>query len=247
MDKTLSSEVNRINMKKVRVNAEVKAMISCLESFSNILYAIITGLLTVRKSFITLLPIMTVYLVLLPYAFLMNTSHNKNRIVELGWKNVIRNLFRRTTNVIAFEQKGSKIIEKHIKERNEHLKMSKESKRRQVGKEDVTKIITTAPNVSVKNTWLRTSPSTTKLHGKSSETPLCASRLSVDNQLEKKYKDTSLQTSRTKTIQNRNVKEKGDIYSNMLMLERDDQNGIILAESPLDNELLPNSVPENNI
>ena len=237
----------RINLKKVRVNAEVKAMISCLEFFSNVLYAIITGLLTVRKSFITLLPIMTVYLVLLPYAFLMNTSHNKNRIVELGWRNVIRNLFRGTTNVKAFEQKGSVIIEKHIKGKNVHLKTSEESKRRQAGKEDVTKIFTTAPNVSDKNTWLRTSPSTTKLHEKLSETPLCASGLSVDNQLEKKYKDTTLQTSRTKNIQNGNVKEKGNIYSNRLMLERDGQNGIILAESPLDNELLPNSVPENNI
>ena len=36
---------------------------------------------------------MLVYHVILPYAFLMNTSHNKNRIVEQGWINVFRNLF----------------------------------------------------------------------------------------------------------------------------------------------------------
>ena len=35
---------------------------------------------------------MAVYDVLLPYAFLMNTSHNKTRVVSLGWTNVILNI-----------------------------------------------------------------------------------------------------------------------------------------------------------
>ena len=34
-----------------------------------------------------------VYLILLPRVFLMNTSHNKTRIIEHGWKNVLRNTF----------------------------------------------------------------------------------------------------------------------------------------------------------
>ena len=33
-----------------------------------------------------------VYSILLPLAFLMNTSHNKTRILEYGWRNVLRNL-----------------------------------------------------------------------------------------------------------------------------------------------------------
>ena len=33
------------------------------------------------------------YLILLPCAFLMNTSHNKRRVIEHGWKNVLRNTF----------------------------------------------------------------------------------------------------------------------------------------------------------
>ena len=35
---------------------------------------------------------MAVYDVILPYAFLMNTSHNKSRVVALGWNNVILNI-----------------------------------------------------------------------------------------------------------------------------------------------------------
>ena len=37
---------------------------------------------------------MTSYLILLPCAFLMNTSHNKRRVIEHGWKIVLRNTFR---------------------------------------------------------------------------------------------------------------------------------------------------------
>ena len=33
------------------------------------------------------------YLILLPCAFLMNTSHNKRRVIEHGWKIVLRNTF----------------------------------------------------------------------------------------------------------------------------------------------------------
>ena len=36
---------------------------------------------------------MVTYLILLPCAFLMNTSHNKRRVIEHGWKNVLRNTF----------------------------------------------------------------------------------------------------------------------------------------------------------
>ena len=36
---------------------------------------------------------MITYLILLPGAFLMNTSHNKHRVIEHGWKNVLRNTF----------------------------------------------------------------------------------------------------------------------------------------------------------
>ena len=43
---------------------------------------------------INLLWFMTLYFILLPYAFLMNTKHNKNRVVEDGWQGVFKNIFR---------------------------------------------------------------------------------------------------------------------------------------------------------
>ena len=36
---------------------------------------------------------MITYLILLPSAFLMNTSNNKGRVIEHGWRNVLRNTF----------------------------------------------------------------------------------------------------------------------------------------------------------
>ena len=40
---------------------------------------------------------MITYLILLPCAFLMNTSHNKRRVIEHGWENVLRNTFGLST------------------------------------------------------------------------------------------------------------------------------------------------------
>ena len=43
---------------------------------------------------------MSLYMILLPYAFLMNTSHNKKRIVKYGWSNVFKNLIRKPNNIV---------------------------------------------------------------------------------------------------------------------------------------------------
>ena len=64
-----------------------------IESSSNVTFIVVLWYFKGTTFFSLLLPL-TLYLVILPYAFLMNTSENKNRIVDLGWKNVIRNLFR---------------------------------------------------------------------------------------------------------------------------------------------------------
>ena len=90
-DRDISEDAHAIDQRKIRVNAQVKAMISLLELSSNIGYVIIISF-TVRTSYATLVQFMFLYMVLLPYAFLMNTSHNKNRIVEYGWTNVCSNL-----------------------------------------------------------------------------------------------------------------------------------------------------------
>ena len=76
-------------MKKLFVNAQVTATISLIEMGTNVLH---TTLLKYFRgtNFYNLLQSMIVYDIVLPYAFLMNTSHNKKRIVESGWKNVLK-------------------------------------------------------------------------------------------------------------------------------------------------------------
>ena len=79
-----------MNMKRYKVNSQVTALICILEMVGAITFSI-------HRSFTgptidTLLHSQFTYFILMPYVFLMNTSHNKNRIVEHGWKNVLRNM-----------------------------------------------------------------------------------------------------------------------------------------------------------
>ena len=89
------------------VNAQVKAMISLLELLSNVVYMVII-VSTVKTSYTTLIQIMFLYMILLPYTFLMNTSHNKKRIVEYGWSNVLKNLIIKPNNSIRDDNNSLK-------------------------------------------------------------------------------------------------------------------------------------------
>ena len=80
-------------MKKVRVNAQVTFMTTILELFGNVALIILAVIFKAR-TFPTLIHLVIFYHILLPRAFLMNTSHNKDRIIEYGWKNILRNLLR---------------------------------------------------------------------------------------------------------------------------------------------------------
>ena len=59
---------------------------------------IIIVFFTVRSSYAALLQLLALYLVIVPYSLLMNTSHNKNRVIEHGWTNVFKNLFGKYNN-----------------------------------------------------------------------------------------------------------------------------------------------------
>ena len=79
-------------MKRIMVNAQVTFMISVLELIG---YIFIISMVIIFKS--TSLPLIInieiMYLIVLPRAYLMNTSHNKRRIIEHGWKNILKNTF----------------------------------------------------------------------------------------------------------------------------------------------------------
>ena len=70
--KSLSKSQNEIDMKKVYINAQVKAMISVIESLSNIVLMVVLYFV-VRTSFTTLIIPVIVYMIIIPITFLMNT------------------------------------------------------------------------------------------------------------------------------------------------------------------------------
>ena len=87
-------------MKKVKVNAQARAMISMLESIYGVIIIILYWYFK-GTSLLNLILAMVLYHIILPHAFLMNTSETKNRIVELGWKNVIKNIVGISTNSVG--------------------------------------------------------------------------------------------------------------------------------------------------
>ena len=53
------------------------------------------------------------YMIILPYAFLMNTSHNKDKVAEHGWANVIKNVWR-TSEKTNFLKETQSMKQGHI-------------------------------------------------------------------------------------------------------------------------------------
>ena len=84
-----SKEAHIENMRTVKVNAQVTAMIS----FSEIVGFVIISIICQSSRSATMGDVLFPLLqnIILPYAFLRNTRENKHRIVEQGWKNVLRN------------------------------------------------------------------------------------------------------------------------------------------------------------
>ena len=80
-------------MRKWKVNAQVTAVTSILEIFGNVVQWSVWIFITKFAGYGTLIQSILLYFVLLPYAFLMNTDQNKNRIIDAGWKNVLKNVF----------------------------------------------------------------------------------------------------------------------------------------------------------
>ena len=207
----LTNKANLTNTRRVLVNAQVKAMISFLESFSNILYVIMVWF-TVRTSFVTLLQIMTLYFVFLPYSFLMNTSHNKNRVVEIGWKNVFRNILgikwdttackeedSRTQDTLACKDKVAKV--------REELQPTQNDRQNDLNNKNAPKVFAiasgiTSPNPS-KNAWLTEEPPTSKI----TEGKKLRKRLSV-NQLLKETKRNTVHNIEYKDPKHFNDSEK---------------------------------------
>ena len=84
-----SKETQIENMRTVKVNAEVTAMISFSEIIGFLMISIIC--ISVQSATVGVILFPLLQNIILPYAFLMNTRANKHRIVEQGWANVLGN------------------------------------------------------------------------------------------------------------------------------------------------------------
>ena len=77
-------------------------MLTISELVYAILVSVVYGFVSKGSSFGTLIQGMSAAYVVIPYLFLMNTSYNKYRVVEFGWKNVLKNILgKRWKNRIA--------------------------------------------------------------------------------------------------------------------------------------------------
>lgn len=160
ISKALSNDAHRLNRRKFLVNAQVTAMISFLEAFGAVGYIIIVWF-SVRTSYTTLIEVLCLYLILLPYSFLMNTSHNKNRIIEHGWKNVFKNLIGRTNQ--------SMVSNDNIPTESDNIKKRENEPEKAPDYEVEKKIFTTAS--SSNNSGGNTNVHISKLHGLFGEVP----------------------------------------------------------------------------
>ena len=81
-------------MKLVAVNARVTFVVWILETIANIsilsFWVFVHGTSSWGKNYAVTNALMWYYLII-SYTFLMNTSYNKDRIIEDGWKIVIMN------------------------------------------------------------------------------------------------------------------------------------------------------------
>ena len=76
----------------MHVNAQVTAVTTMMEFSGNSINFIIFLVLGGHGKFTSSALYMLLHFVVLSYAFLMNTRYNKNRIIEYGWLNVVKNI-----------------------------------------------------------------------------------------------------------------------------------------------------------
>ena len=88
---SLSKDVRNRNIRKVETNARVAFVIWIMEFCANICIIIVWAIVYGKTTFATLTTNIMWYYVILPHIFLMNTSHNKDLVVDQGWKTTIQN------------------------------------------------------------------------------------------------------------------------------------------------------------
>jgi hypothetical protein len=97
--RSLNKNIQTRNIRRVKINADVTFAIWVLESFGNM--TLIIFWILARKNIIDLflVAVQFWYYIVLPHTYLMNSSHNKDRIIDEGLKTAIRNAIGMPFNI----------------------------------------------------------------------------------------------------------------------------------------------------
>ena len=122
----------------MHVNAQVTAVTTMMEFSGNCINSVVFLVLGGLGKFISSALYMTLYFVVLSYAFVMNTRYNKNRIVEYGWLNVLKNIAGCNKHI-------------DVAADNMNIGQSKANRSTPKPKNDDTKIQSSMPSIMSKN------------------------------------------------------------------------------------------------
>ena len=87
----LQNDSKHIDVKRLKVNAQITALITLIELFGNL--TMVLHLFFVESNpWSAIIHNMVFYDIIIPYALLANTNDNKNRIINSGWKSIFENL-----------------------------------------------------------------------------------------------------------------------------------------------------------
>ena len=81
----------RNNLKKWKVSAQITAATTMVEFLGHLTFVIHLKLAN-GSNLASAIHFEAIYAILIPYTLLKNTSDNKNRIIEAGWKNIFKNI-----------------------------------------------------------------------------------------------------------------------------------------------------------
>ena len=120
---SLAEEIQIRNIRKVAVNARIAAVLCLLEFLANFSVVFIWIIIVGSSSAGGLTNSITWYYVILPFTHLMNTSYNKDRVVDDGWKSVILNavksIWRCLTCSIYFDKNNGWMSDEEQKDSEE--------------------------------------------------------------------------------------------------------------------------------
>ena len=102
----MSEHIQVRNIRKVAVNARLTLVVWALECMANVCIVIFIVFIYGKTNVTTLTIELLWYYLILPYMYMMNTSFNKERIIDDGWKTVIQNSLPKHFQIILRQRRS---------------------------------------------------------------------------------------------------------------------------------------------